>query len=167
MANQYSELVSRLDSELTAYFSPAYTNIVVETRFFDAGKLPTFEKYCIIISPPQNDAWQEQVISVRTIQYLFGVDIYLLVKNFHDVNSLFGQTSPDFGLFQMISDVKDSLRSNNLNGFLDKTYSEPAGPLAIEYAASAGFDTGEHALIRRARLRFTCRTPGACAAIAT
>lgn len=167
MANQYTDLHTRVKAKLLAELTSQYTGIVIESRIWNEGKLPDFDRYAIILSPPQNDSWQEQVVSVRTTQYILAIDIYMLVKNYHDVLSWLGDTSPNLGLFQMISDVKDILRSTNLNEFLDKTYTEPAGPLAIEYAASAGFDSGEHAFVRRARLRTVFKTPGRCTEVAT
>lgn len=161
MPNPYTDTANRLEVELQTATS-AYTAMLVDARFFDPGKLPDFDRYLIIISPPQNDAWSEDIIGVRHFQYKFNVDLYLLVKNFDDTLSIFGDTAPDQGLLQLIYDVKSYLRTTDLNGLLDRTYSEPAGPLSIEYSATAGFDSGEHAFVRRARLRYTARMKPFC-----
>jgi hypothetical protein len=161
MANDYTSITSVLLTELTAGLA-SYSPLEVERRFWDAGKLPDFERYLVMISPPLQNAWEERVIGVRNFQYILQIDLYLMVKNFDDKVSIFGDTAPNKGIFQLVSDVKDLLRTSNLGGLLDKTYSEPAGPLSIEYAASAGFDSGEHSFIRRAKLVYTARTAAFC-----
>lgn len=160
MANAYSEFTTRLVSALTALLSgyPA----TVERNLFDPQKLPDFERYHVVVSPPQNDSWRHDRVSIRTYQPVLAADVYLLVKNFNDHDSLFGETGPDLGIFQMISDVQYGLQISTLNGFLQKTYEEGFGPLSIEYAASAGFDSGEHSFVRRARLRVTGKAQPIC-----
>lgn len=167
MPNDYTTLASSLVTKLLADLGPTYVpNLKVEKRVFDPAKCPDFDKYCIIVSPPQANPWEERVVAVRQFQFIFRADLYLLVKNFNEVDSVFGVTAPDFGIFQMVNDVKVLLRGHDFSDFLDATYSEPAGPLSIEYAATSGFDSGEHPFIRRAKLGYTARTKPFCVAIA-
>lgn len=166
MANQFSELFSRLVTELTTTMTPGYTGLHVSARHWDPGKLPAFDRYAVIVSPSPNNTIQEIVKAVRNFQYVVNIDTYLLVKNFDDSNSLFGQSPPNKGLFEMIEDFKETVRGTTLTGLLDKTYSEPGGPVSIEYAASSGFDSGEHSFIRRARIPCTFRLQTFCVNIA-
>jgi hypothetical protein len=161
MANDFSTAINTLATELLAGLAAGYTpNLKVVARHYEAGKIPNFDRYCIIIAPAASNTWIETVKAVRNFQYVFSIDAYLMVKNFDDFNSLFGETSPNKGLFEMINDFKDLIRATTLSGLLDKTYSEPGGPVSIEYAASSGFDSGEHSFIRRAKIpcQFRMRT---------
>lgn len=161
MPNPYSSLLTALATEL-ATLSSGYTGLAVVKKRFDPAALPAFDRYLIVVSPAENEPWTEKIIAVRHFQYVMNVDLFLLVKNFDDVNSLLGETTPNKGLFELVDDVKDLLRTTTLSGTLDKTYSEAAGPLHIEYAATAGFDSGEKAFVRRARLRYKAGLPSFC-----
>lgn len=162
-ANQYSTFINQLATEL-ATLSSSYTGLEVFKMDFRPTNLPDFDRYGIVISPSARP-WEEKVKAVRNIQYIFRADIYLLVKNFSETDSLFGTTAPDLGLFQMVEDVKSLLRLSDLSGLLDKTYAEPAGdpnqggggPVEFETSAAAGFDSGGHAHVRRAKLPFVGR----------
>lgn len=159
--NLYPTMVSRLATELATLTQ--YTSLVVSTQVFRAASLPAFTTYAIIISP-SNHPWDERVIALREVQYIFRVDLYLLVKNFHASQSLFNTTAP-LGIFQMAEDVKTLLRASTLSGLLDKTYAEAggdaanwgAGGLDFEEIAAAGFDGGEYIFVHRLRMPYLGR----------
>jgi len=92
-------------------------------------------------------------------------DLWLLVKNWHETDSLFGTAAPDLGLMQLLWDVKELLRLSDLDGLIDrgnKTYDEPAGPVSFESSAVQAFDSGEKAFIHRVRLVYTARLNPFC-----
>lgn len=159
--NDYATMTARLKTELAAGLAAAYAPISVERKLFKPNDLADFTRYAVVIAPNGNP-WEERVIGVRQVQYLFRADLWLLVKNWHEEDSIYGTTAPDLGLLQLIWDVKELLRLSDLSGLLDKTYDEPAGPLAMEAGALAAFDSGEKAFIHRARLVYTARMRPFC-----
>ncbi len=170
-ANNYSTMISRLVSELSAGLASAsYTGVVVQSGLFRPAALPTFTRYAAIVSPNVKP-WDEERHAMLAIAYWFRADIYLLVKRYDETtNPLFGVSSPDLGLFQMIEDTKSLLRSNTLSGLLDKTYDEPAGDASklggggMEFGelASPAFDSAEHAFVYRAKMPYKARMKSFC-----
>jgi hypothetical protein len=164
--NLYPTMVSRLATELATLTQ--YTGLVISTQVFRAAALPAFTTYAIIVSP-SNHPWDERLISTRSLQYVFRVDLYLLVKNFHVSQSLFNTTAP-LGIFQMAEDVKTLLRASTLSGLLDKSYMEAggdpahggAGGLDFEELAAAGFDAGEYIFVHRLRIPYIGRMQPFC-----
>jgi hypothetical protein len=155
MSNPVTDVANALVTELSTLIS-RYSGLVVQKMVWNPGKLPAFTQYCIIVAPG-SEPWAERTLSVRTFQYKVRFELYLLIKNYDEVNSVFGDTAPNLGIFELVNDVKNLLRISRLGGILAggfKSYEEPAGPLAFEYAASMGFDTSEHSHVRRARLHY-------------
>lgn len=164
MSNQYSTMVSRLNSELAAGLAASYAGLIVRSEVFRPARLPVFTRYCIVISPAQQP-WAERRVAAREVQYLFRADLYLLCKNWDESDSLFGVTAGAKGLFEMIEDVKNLLRQSTLSGLLDKTYDEAGGdgqrlgPGGVEFGEVIvpGFDAGEYAFVQRARIPYLGR----------
>lgn len=161
--NRYSTLVSRLATVLTGL--TGYDGLAVLTQMFRPTRIPALAgNYGIVISPTKVP-WEERRTAIREVQDLYRLDLFLLVRNFNESDSLFGTTPGSLGLFQMISDVKVLLRGNDLDGLLDLTYDEVAGdssrqgagPVEIEEVASPGFDADEYTFVHRARLPFLGR----------
>lgn len=167
--NGFSEVTARLVTELQVSLA-GYGGLVVSRRHFKPGKLPTFTRYAIIVSPASRP-WDERRLTVSSVQYTFRIDLYLLVVNWDETDDpLFGVTPGRFGLFQMIQDVKDLLRASNLGGLLDKTYDEPAGDpqrlggggVEFQELASTGFDSAEYTFVHRVRLPYVARLQPEC-----
>jgi hypothetical protein len=159
--NEYSLITDRLRTELLAGLAALYAGLVVERRVFKANALPTFDRYAIIISP-NGVPWEERVVSVRTTQFIYKADLYLLVKAFNEELSLFGTSAPDRGIFEFLKDTKALVRGTNLSGLLDKTYEEPATPSQFEWSAANAFESGEKTFIHRIRQVVTVRTTPTC-----
>ena len=160
----YTQMINQLATELAAGLAADYPNLEVFKMAFRASNIPDFQRYGIVVSPAARPL-EEKVVGVRNVQYVCRADIYLLVKNFSETDSLFGTATSGFGLFEMIEDVKDLIRLTTLGGLLDKTYAEAAGdptqggggPVEFEDSAAAGFDSGGKSFVRRARLPFVGR----------
>ncbi len=171
--NSYSAVAAALASTLTTALTTAYSGLVVSKRHFRADNLPTnFTRYGLIVSPASRP-WDERRTAIREIQYIYKIDLFLLVQNFDPDLSLFGTGSSESdppGLFQMIDDVKNALRTNTLGGLLDKTYDEPGGDpsknggggVEFQNVATPGLDTGTYALVHRARIPFVGRVMPFC-----
>lgn len=171
-ANPYSVLSDRLVARLRAGLT-TYANLVVERRQFRPDNLPTFTRYCIIVSPTEAP-WAEQRTAVREVQDLLRLNIYVLVTNFDDTLAVFGTTAPNLGLFELVKDIKEVLRTETFDGLLDKTYDEAGGdprtgggPIHYGTMAVAGFDAGEHSFIYRARIPYLGRIQPHCHARAS
>ena len=159
--NLYSVMTSRLVTVLAAGLTQ-YTGLVVDRRRFHPENLPAFTGNYMIIVSPSSRPWGERIVSVRTIQDTLRCDLFLLVKNFHTDNSLFGLTTPDFGIFQMIEDMKALLRVNTLSSLLDMTYEEVTSEVDFEDLAIKAHDTGEYTWIHRARQPYIGRMRQLC-----
>lgn len=168
--NQYSTLTEKLVTKLLAQLAAGYSGLVVERKHFKPDALPAaFDRYGIIISPNARP-WDERRTAIREVQYLYRVDIFCLVRNYHETNSLFGTTAPDLGLFQLVKDVKDYLRTATLDDLLDKTYDEPGGDaraqggggLDFQEAASPGLSAGNYPMVHRMKIPFVGRTAPFC-----
>lgn len=171
-ANAYSVLTERMEALLLAELTQ-YGGLVVSRRLFRPDNLPTMTRYGLILSPPTT-VWEEQRTAVREVQDKLRVDIYALVENFDNTNALFGTVSPYLGLFQLVRDVKETLRLATFDGLLDKTYDEAAGdarlgggPVSFHTMATPGFDAGEHTFIYRARIPYLGRIQPRCHARAS
>jgi hypothetical protein len=168
--NDYSTATSRLASELQAGLVGKYTGLVTARQVFKPDRLPSsFTRYGIVVSPHARP-WDERRISNLAVQYVFRVDLYALVANYDEANSLFGDTTPNFGLFELVNDIKDLLRVTDLSGLLDKTYDEAAGDPrvngggGVEFGdlATPALDTGTQIVVQRAKIPFVGRTDGFC-----
>jgi hypothetical protein len=158
--NVYTQLTTQVVSELTTGLaSLGYAPLSVLQGVWKPQALPEFDKYLVYVAPPLNNVWTERRISTKEVQYVLRADIYLLVKNFSEELSVYGDTAPSLGLFQLISDVKDLLRGTNLNGMLSRTYDETTGDVSLH---SAGFDTGPRSWVHRARVPYTAETEPFC-----
>jgi hypothetical protein len=142
------------------------TGLVTDVRVYKEANLPSFTRYAIIISPG-TQPWTERRIAVPQIEYIHSADLYLLVKNFHETNSLIGTTHPNRGLFQLVADVKEILRISTLGGLVtasNKTYDEPAGSggnLQFHHF-TGGFDTGEKSFVHRVKLQYVANMTPFC-----
>ena len=167
--NAMSQVTEQMVTELSAGLAASYTGLMVQRGLFRPASLPTFTRYAIIITPSARPV-EERRNSIAEIQYVLRLDIYALVKNWEETDDpLFGTTTGEFGLFELVEDIKDLLRLSNLNGLLDKTYDEPGGdsskegPGPVEFEEIIqGFDSGEHAFTHRARIPYLARTIGFC-----
>ena len=162
MANDFSLMATRITTELST-LSAIFTNLSVQKMArWEPAKISAFERYAICLCPA-NTPWDDsRITSVRGFQTTYRFDLYLLVKNYDELNSVYGDTAPNLGIFELVARVKELLRVSTLSGLLDKTYTEVNQPLQFESAASAGFDTGEHSLVRRVQLRYEGRTQPWC-----
>lgn len=163
--NDYSVMTGQMVTELQV-LSAMYSNLVVKRQIFKPEQLPAFDRYAIIVSPPPSTIWQEERVATPELMNILKVDLFLLVKNYDETNSLFGVIPPDLGLFQLISDVKELLRLTNLAGMLFKTYDEPAGPgsagVSFETGATLALDSAEYSFVHRAKLPFTGKIKAYC-----
>ena len=161
--NVYTLLTERLVEYLTTGLAAlSYTPLTVQSGVWKPRTLSEFDKYLVHVAPPTNNLWTERRISVKEVQYVLRADIYLLVKNFSEATSLYGDAAPDLGLFQLVSDTKDLLRATDLDGLLSRTYDETTGEVAFESGASAGFETGPRTWVHRARVPYTAQTEPFC-----
>jgi hypothetical protein len=167
-ANQYSAVTAQLVTELGAL--SGYSSVVVSRRIFRPSSLPAFTRYCIIVSPAPRP-WDELRLGAGKIEYVFRVDLYLLVRRWEETdNPLFGTSAGNYGLFQMIEDVKTMLRLSTLGGLLDKTYDEPGGDstalgsggIEFQEIASPGFESDEFSFVHVAKVPYKARTVPFC-----
>lgn len=162
-ANDYSRMVNGLETALLAGL-PHFVGLLIDKKIFKPNDLGDFPRYKIVISP-NGVPWEERRIGVPQIQYIMRADLWLLVKNWHETDSLFGFVAPDLGLMQLVWDVKEVLRLSDLDGLIDrgnKTYDEPSGPLNFESGAVQAFDSAEKAFVHRVRLVYTARLNPFC-----
>jgi hypothetical protein len=166
--NGYSSVSSALKSLLTGL--SGYSGLVVSEQHYKPDLLPaSFSRYGIIISP-SGRPWEERRTGNLEVQYIFRADLMVLVANFDPTNALLGATAPNKGLFEMVSDIKDLIRTSSLGGLLDKTYDEAGGdsrmngggPVEFQSTAAPGLDTGNYAVVNRARIPFVGRTQPFC-----
>lgn len=163
MANPYNDLTARLVTELTAGLtSLGYTPLAVRRGIWKPRALEPFDRYLIFISPPATDPVRERVISAREFAFELKAQLFLLVKNYNEDQSVFGDVTPNFGVFDLVNDVKTILRGNSLSGLLNTTYRETEGGSGFESGASTGFSSGSHEFVHRASLTFTGLTKGFC-----
>lgn len=168
MSNVVSSVSAQLVTELSA-LTTSYAGLTVQRSLFRPAQLPVLGRYAIIVTPNPR-VIEERRDAIATVQYLLRFDLYLLVKNWDESgDSLWGTTAGSLGLFELIDDVKDLIRSSDLNGQLDKTYDEPggdsnaqgAGPVEFQDTIQ-GFDSAEHAFVQRARIPLLLRTIRFC-----
>ncbi len=161
--NAYTDFSTRTVEVLkTELPGRGYTDLDVRKGIWNPRTLEPFERYCVFVAPPTVNPWSERRISTKEVAYILIAEIYLLVKNFDEVASLYGDTAPDLGVWQLFSDTKDILRATDLGGLLDRTYNETMGGSRFETGASGGFDTGGWGWVHRAMLAYTAQTTGFC-----
>ena len=124
--------------------------------------LTPFERYLVYVAPPLDNPWMERRISTKELAYILTANVFLLVKNYDEEQSVYGDTAPALGVFQLINDVKAILRDTDLGRFLDRTYNETAGGSRFESGAADGFDTGGHGWVHRAMVTYTVQTAPFC-----
>lgn len=151
--------VAALTSGLTAL---GWTPLAVRKGVWAPRTLLEFDRYLVFVAPPSSNPWSERVIASREIAYTLTAQIYLLVKNYNEEQSVYGDTAPNLGVFQMISDVKAVLRDTDLGGLIDRTYRETSGGSGFDAGAGSGFSTGDHAFVNRAVLTYTVQAKGFC-----
>lgn len=161
--NVYTQMTARLVEYLTTGLAAlSYAPLTVQSGVWKPRTLPEFDKFLVQVAPPTNNVWTERRISVKEVQYVLRADVFLLVKNYGEELSLYGDTAPDLGLFQLVSDVKDLLRATDLDGLLSRTYDETTGEVAFESGAASGFETGPRTWVHRARVPYTAQTEPFC-----
>jgi hypothetical protein len=154
-----TRLVTELTTALGLY---GYTPLVVLKGIWKPRALAPFTRYAVFVAPPTTDPWTERFISSREVVYILRADIFLLVKNYNEEQSVYGDTAPNLGVFQMIADVKAILRATDLSGLVERTYEETTGGSAFETGAAAGFDTGEYGWVHRAKVTYRAQMHGFC-----
>lgn len=155
--NPYTTLSERLVTELTAGLTTAgYTPLEVNQGVWKPRALPEFDRYAVWVAPPLANPWDEMRVQTgKLVTYVLRAEIYLLVKNYNEAQSVYGDTAPNLGVFQLIADTKAILRNTDLGGLVERTYRETEGGTTFESAASGGFDTGAHSWVHRARLVYS------------
>jgi hypothetical protein len=160
MANDATLIATRLVSALTGL--TGYSGLVVAKQVFKPDRLPAgFSRYGVVVSPHPRP-WSERRTAIREVQYTYRFVLYLLVANFDDTLAVFGESAPDKGVFEMVSDVKALLRTHTLSGLLDKTYDEIGGDVEFGSLATPAFDSGSAVVIHRATMTFEGRTSPFC-----
>lgn len=155
MSSKYVTLCSTIKADLTTALAASYAGIVVDTRLFKADRLPDLSgtNYAIIVSPPPV-ILEERKVSTRSIQLVYFVNLFLLVKNFDEVNALFGVTPGALGIAQLVEDVKTaiytSINSGALNALLSESLSELGQKVQFDSSALPAFDSGEYPFVYRA-----------------
>lgn len=153
--NPYSDFTIRLVAHLQSTLSPlGWTPLDVRKGIWKPGAMEAFERYLVHVAPPLSNPWEEFRFTLKQIGYRMTADIFLLVKNYDEEQSVYGADAPAKGVFQMIGDVKDVLRVTDLEGLVDRTHNELLGPVNFESGAATGFDTGAHGWVHRARLTY-------------
>lgn len=161
--NVYTDMTEALVSELTTGLAGlSYAPLTVRSGVWRPRTLPEFDKFLVHIAPPLSNVWTERRISTKEVQYVLRADIYLLVKNYGEELSVFGDTAPDLGVFQFVSDVKNLLRATDLSGLLSRTYRETEGDVAFDGGAADGFETGPRSWVHRARVPYTAECEPFC-----
>lgn len=149
-------------AELATALSAGYAGLSLTKGLFRPGWLPAFQTYAIVLSP-QPVPWTERTIGVRYFQRIYRFDLFLLCKVTDEDLHLWGEASdPTKGIFQLVQDVKDTLRGNALGVLLDRTYEEVNGDVAFDQAAAPGFESGEKVLVYRAKVPYVVRTRPFC-----
>lgn len=170
--NGYSALTAKLAEKLLAGLASKYADLVVPLQVFKADQMPAdFDKYAVIVSPNAHP-WDERRTAIREVQYIFRVDLFCLVRNYHVSDSVFGSTDGSYGVFELAGDVKDYLRTSDLDGLLDKTYDEAGGDarspgngpggLDFQEVALQGLSSGNYPVVQRIRVPFLGRTEPFC-----
>jgi hypothetical protein len=98
-------------------------NVTIRKHPTDPPQFPSFDKYCILISPFSR---QNKLIALRAKQLNAKVDVVCVMKNFDQELSIIGNTLPNIGIIKMIDDVEESLfvfGENNLES-LEINYDE-------------------------------------------
>lgn len=165
MANDYAGITAALATLLNTALTTAYSDIKVVRGVFQPDFMPSgFGRYAVVIAPSLRP-WEERRIAVRELQDIYRAEIFTLVRNWDDEKSLFGTDSGEKGLFELVKDVKDTIRGSDLDGLLEKTYDEAAGdsskggggPVEFGTAAVKALDSGSFTLVHRARVPFVGR----------
>lgn len=161
--NVYTDLSTRLVSTLqTELATLGYAPLDVRKGIWKPRQLAPFDRYLVFVAPPLTEPWREIRDSARNIIYVLRAELFLLVKNYDEDQSVYGDTAPNFGVWQLVSDVKAVLRATDLNGLVDRTYRETEGGSAFESGATGGFDTGEHGWVHRAKLVYNANMHPFC-----
>lgn len=164
MPNPYTTMTARLRTELQAgLIAAGYVGAEARRGIWNPGTLTPWTRYLVFVAPPTGNPWEERrIITPRQVSFVLRAELFLLVKNYNEEQSVFGDTAPNFGVFQMIHDVKGLLRNTDLNGLVDRTYRETEGGSAFETGAAVGFDAGTHGWVHRAKLVYTAYTQPFC-----
>lgn len=161
--NDYTTFSERTVETLATALPPVgWEPLDVRKGIWKPRNLAPFDRYLAFVAPPLSNPWVERRISTKEVAYILTAHVFLLVKNYNEVASVYGDTAPELGVFQFISDVKDILRDTDLGGLLDRTYNETAGGTMFESGATDGFDTGGHGWVHRAMLTYTVQTVPFC-----
>jgi len=148
---------------LTSLVAPSYTGISITKGQWKTEWLPAITTYGIRIAPT-GIPWTERTIGPRYFQRIYRFDLFLLCKVTDEDLSLWGEASdPTKGVFQLVQDVKDTLRGNRLGlSFMDQTYEEVGGDVAFDLLAAPGFESAGKTFVHRCRMPYTPRTKPFC-----
>lgn len=161
--NPYSDFSVRTQQQLaTDLPGLGYTPLEVRKGIWKPVDLLPFERYLVFVAPPTSNPWTERRISTKELAFLLTAQIFLLVKNYDETLSVYGDTPPNLGVFQLLNDVKNVLRATDLGGLVDRTYNETAGGSSFETGAAGGFDSQRHGWVHRAALTYTVQTQAFC-----
>lgn len=161
--NVYTDFSNATVTALASGLAPlGWTPLEVRKGIWNPRVLLEFDRYLVFVAPPSSNPWSERVIASREIAYTLTAQVYLLVKNYNEDQSVYGDTAPNLGVFQLISDVKAVLRGTELGGLIDRTYRETSGGSGFDVGAGAGFSSGDHAFVNRAVLTYTVQAKGFC-----
>lgn len=163
--NDYTTFTNRTVETLATMLPlSGWEPLDVRKGIWKPRNLKPFERYLAYVAPPLDNPWVERRISTKEVAYILTANIYLLVQSYDDgeEQSVYGDTAPELGVFQFISDVKAILRGTDLGGLLDRTHNETAGGTRFESGAADGFDTGGHGWVHRAMLTYTVQTAPFC-----
>jgi hypothetical protein len=162
--NPYTDLSNALVTELTTELTAlSYAPLDVRKGIWKPRALAPFDRYLVFIAPPLSDPWREiRDEGPKLVTFVLRAEIFLLVKNYNEDQSVYGDTAPDLGVFQLMGDVKTILRNTDLGGLVLRSYRETEGGSSFETGATGGFDTGEHGWVHRSKLVYTARTYPFC-----
>jgi hypothetical protein len=161
--NDYTTFSERTVATLAEALPPlGWDPLDVRKGIWKPRNLAPFDRYLVYVAPPLDNPWTERRLSTKEMAYILTAHVFLLVKNYNEEQSIYGDEAPALGVFQFISDVKGVLRDTDLGGFLDRTYNETVGGTRFESGAADGFDTGGHGWVHRAMLTYTVQTAPFC-----
>ena len=162
--NVYADLTLRLVTLFQTDLPPyGYTPLAVNRGVWLPRDLPVFDRYMVWVAPPVIDPVTERRHqSSKLVNYILRADIYLLVKNFDEDQSVWGDVAPNHGVFQLQQDTREILRNTDLGGLVERTYRETEGGSSFETGVAGGFDTGSREWVHRLRLTYTAQTHPFC-----
>ncbi len=124
MISNQAQLATKLVDLFTTHATiTAYTPTAAVLKMkYRPQHLPDFDKFAIIISPFSEREQHER--HTNSLEYIEGVQIVAIVRNYDEVLSVYGTTAPNIGILQHCQNIKDVLRSRTLTGLVTVTKHE-------------------------------------------